>query len=181
MRDEEGRFITWKPLFWIKVENERVDINSPDITCAVRTLSKGIHSMVQLNSVKEYKKTKPNMPILHFLDLVKNNKQILLHKANWNWREKELFSFDDKQKVFNSIDSVRVQAPFTNEITIQVVQNNIDLKNINEISLVQEWAWDDKRKTLFVRLLGIAPIGRNYNEVGDYLFSRPVFYQRFDD
>jgi hypothetical protein len=177
--DEAGRFISWQPIFWVKVDNKKIDINSRDITWAARTRPRGQEGMLHLNTLKVHKKTEANMPMLHFLELAKNNKQMRLYKGAR--QKKEQLTFNEIQTIFCSTDTIIKTNPITDKQTIVFKENKLDVNEINQVRLVQEWAWNDKRKTLSVRTLGIAPMKQVNNEAGEFLYIMSLFYQRFDD
>ena len=174
-----SKFVTYKPMFWVKVANKKVDLNASSTTWAVRRWSKGNENTIDVNTIKVLKKGN-DVPMLHFLNALKTNPQLRVYKAN-NWYEKELLSATDKENIFVSIDTIQTIDPVTYESKMKVVRTEFDEKIINKLRLVQEWAWDDKRKVLSVRCLGVAPLRPIKNEVGEFLFDLPMFYQRFDD
>jgi Gliding motility associated protein GldN len=176
VKTKEGKFIRWEPLFWIKVEQKKANLDASDITWAARTVGRSAEKLIDMNTAKEHKKT--SNPMLHFLESVKSNKQIPLYQS---WREKELLSMDERQNVFTWTETQRLLDPNTNQETAQTLQKSLDEKAVNKLHIVQEWAWDNKRKILMVNILGIAPMKPVHNEAGEFIYETPLFYQRFDD
>jgi hypothetical protein len=179
VKDEAGTFISWKPIFWMKVDNKKVNVNASNITWAIRAGAREVEGNVQLKTVKVHKKVLEK-PMLHFLDVAKNSKSIRLYSRD-SWQQKELLSFEDRQSIFTKIDTILDIDPKTYEQKLKISESKLDFNDINSIRLVQEWAWDNKRKRLSVRLLGVTPIKRMDNEAGEFLFFLPIFYQRFDN
>lgn len=180
IQNEAGEFISLKPIFWMKVDNKKANLNTSDITWAVRTRPRGREGLLDFTSVKIHKKTDANMPMLHFLDLAKNDKNMRLYRVDI-WRQKKILPINGLQTIFSSTDTITDIDIITNKVKIRLVENKLDINDINELRFVQEWAWDNKRKALSVRLLGIAPMKKFKNEEGEFLFMIPLFYQRFDD
>lgn len=98
-----------------------------------------------------------------------------------NWRDKVLLSAYDKENVFASVDTIQTIDPVTYAVKTKIVCADLDVITIKDLRLVQEWAWDNKRKVLSVKCLGVAPMRAVKNELGEFLFDSPMFYQRFDD
>ena len=181
MNTKEGKFLFWHPLFWIKVDNEKANIQSANITWAARTLGRAEKSLIDISLVKVLKKMGSNMPIPYFLNVVKNNKKVRFYKGESGWGKTQILSFDERQKIFDSIDSIQTVDPKTYEIRTKIIRNNLDIKEVCKMRFTQEWAWDDKRKKLSVNLLGVAPLRNVYNDYGEFLYYEALFYQRFDD
>jgi Gliding motility associated protein GldN len=179
--DEAGNFVAWKPLFWLKVADKKADLNASSITWAVRRWSKDKESSLNLNTAKIHKKIGENVPMVHFLNAVKTNPQLRVYKHSNNWYDKEPLSASDKESVFASIDTIQTIDPVTYETKTKIVRADLDVTTINYVRLVQEWAWDNKRKVLSVRCLGVSPMRDVNNEEGEFLFRTPLFYQRLDD
>lgn len=180
VKNDIGEFLEWSPIFWIKVENKKAKLNSADITWAVRTRSKSKQSLIDINSAKEHKRIGADMPLIHFLELAKTNKQMPLYAIE-NWRDKKLLSFNEKENIFISIDTIQTINPVTYETQLKIVRNSLDTQDIKKMRFIQEWAWDNKRKKLLVNLVGAAPMRDVKNEAGEFLYMSPLFYQRFDD
>jgi hypothetical protein len=180
-RDDVGNFIAWQPLFWLKVADKKADLNTPNTTWAVRRWSKDRESLLNLNTAKIHKKVGENVPMVHFLNAVKTNPQLRVYKHSNNWYDKELLSANDKESVFASIDTIQTIDPVSYETKTKIVRADLDVTTINYVRLVQEWAWDNKRKVLSVRCLGVSPMRDVNNEEGEFLFRTPLFYQRLDD
>jgi hypothetical protein len=178
---KEGKFLFWHPLFWIKVDNEKANIQSASITWVARTSGRAEKSLIDVSLIKVLKKTSSNMPIPHFLNIVKNNKKVRFYKGRSGWGNTEILSFDERQKIFDSSDSIQTVDSKTYEIRTKIIRNNLDIKEVCKMRFVQEWAWDDKRKKLLVNLLGVAPLRNVYNDYGEFLYYEALFYQRFDD
>ncbi len=178
--NELGNFVAWKPVFWIKVANEKIDLNASSTTWAVRRWSRSKENMLQLNTLKVHKKGNGDMPMSHFLNAVKTNPKLKVYRAG-NWHDKALLSPTDKENLFVSVDTIQMIDPVTYETKTKIVRNELDATTTNKLQLVQEWAWDNKRKVLSVRCLGVAPMRDIKNQEGEFLFCMPIFYQRFDD
>jgi hypothetical protein len=178
VRDKNGKFISWKPIFWIKVDNKKTNLNASNITWAVQTKTKGIESDLQLNKVKIYKKDLEK-PMIHFLNLAKNNEAIKLY-SSFEWEKDRLFSLKERQSLFTKIDTIIVINPITNLEELKISESTLDFTIINSLRLTQEWVWDNKRKSLSVRTLGASFLSPNKDEAGNVRFFEGL-YQRFNN
>jgi hypothetical protein len=173
-------FMHWGPLFWIKVDNEKEDINAPDITWAVHTFGRSPENVLHIDSVKILKITSANMPMFHFLDAIKNNKKLAIYDSNGEY-EKDPMSVEQKANVFNSTKANTEFDSVTNQLKTKEVKKTLDFNRVKKMHFLQEWTWNDKRKALSVRLLSIAPMESINYESDDGTYYMPLFYQRFDD
>jgi Gliding motility associated protein GldN len=119
------------------------------------------------------------MPMEHFIEKAKTDAQIPLFDAD-SWREKTKLEMAIRKTMFNSTDTINQIDPVTYETKVRVVQNNIKISDLKKLRLVQEWAWDNKKKALSVRLVGVAPMRAVLNEAEEFMFLQPLFYRRFD-
>ncbi|MEN0006824.1 MAG: hypothetical protein AAF798_21900 [Bacteroidota bacterium] len=78
------------------------------------------------------------------------------------------------------VDTIITYDPLTYEEMVHVRTDNIEPQSISEIRLVQEWYYDDKRKTLFQRLRALAPMVEVKDKGGSYVYKRPLHYIRYD-
>jgi Gliding motility associated protein GldN len=62
-KNQNGDFVGWKPLFWIKVEHQKADLAVPNITWATVTAK---DCTVDVTTAKTYKKTSADMPCTIF-------------------------------------------------------------------------------------------------------------------
>ena len=178
-RDEAGTFMYIEPLFWIKVTDKKVKLNAPDITWAVRTRPR--HREGQLNFKKlilEAKKNQTDLPMAHFLDKVSSDERVPLYGVA-SLKEPKLTTLERKN-ILSRIDTIQTIDPVTYETRLKIFIIKIEAADLEKIRIVQEWAWDNRRKTMSVRLHSIAPIKDVTNESGEFLYSAPIFYRRND-
>lgn len=179
--DDMGNFLNWTPLFWMKVDDKKVKLNSSDITWAVRTRSRTPQSGLNLTTVKEYKKLGLGMPMKHFLNAANTDTKMPLYSTTMGWQQKELLSFDERERLFISQDTIQTVDPITYETKVRIVKNTLNPESIDQARLIQEWAWNNKSKSLSVRLVGVAPMKEVLDDAHNFLFRMPLFYRRFED
>jgi hypothetical protein len=110
-RDVMGNIILKEPLFWMKIENNQPDILSNDITWAKRISDR--NAMIYTFNRREdsdaamvIKEIKPLTidPVAHLFDRMEKD---TLLKVN-GWEDNKLLSWEEKQKLIYSRDTVRV-------------------------------------------------------------------------
>ena len=178
-RDDAGTFMYIEPLFWIKVTDKKVKLNASDITWAVRT--RGRQMEAQLNVKKlilEAKKSQADFPMGHFLDKISKDERIPLYGVA-SMKEPKLTTLERKN-VLSRIDTIQMIDPVTYESSLKIVTIKTEAADLERVRIVQEWAWDNRRKTMSVRLHSIAPMKDITNESGEFLYSAPIFYRRND-
>ena len=167
-----------RPLFWIKMNQgtaSHSDLESSDITWGALAYSKA-HPLE-----------------LNFIEIVKNT-------GNFNFREHIIQQATQQEKpvegneygsnqfldeiqianMSSSVDTVITFDPETFEEEIMIVRNNLDVNEISQFRLVQEWYYDSKKMNLMNRLKAIAPMVTIKDENGKYNFSKPLYYLRYN-
>ena len=178
-RDEAGTFMYIEPLFWIKVTDKKVKLNSPDITWAVRTRARQREGVLDFKKlILEAKKSQADLPMAHFLDKISKDERVPLDGVA-SWKEPKLTTLERKN-VLSRTDTIQTIDPVTYESRLKIVISKTEAADLEKVRIVQEWAWDNRRKTMSVRLHSIAPIKDVTNEAGDFLYSAPIFYRRND-
>ena len=178
-RDEAGTFIKLDPLFWIKVTDKKVKLNAPDITWAVRTRPREREGQLNFKKlILEAKKSQADLPMAHFLDKVSRDERVPLYGVA-SLKEPKLTTLERKN-ILSRIDTIQTIDPVTYESRLKVITIKTEAADLERIRIVQEWAWDNRRKTMSIRLHSIAPIKDITNESGDFLYSAPIFYRRTD-
>lgn len=74
------------------------------------------------------------------------------------------------------IDTLPVIDPYTLEETLQIVRNELDPEKIIRYRLKEVWYFDKAHGTLKVRILGIAPMITERDEMGNFKYERPMFW-----
>ena len=86
------------------------------------------------------------------------------------------------EATFNKTDSVTLQrenAPYDWYDTIMV--NILDAEDITKVRFLEEWYIDEDKLDIEKKIVGIAPLMENYNEVGEFRGYAPLFWIYLDD
>lgn len=177
IKDENGHNIARKPLGWVKMESlaQNLTSNDPAVTWAatINTLA----TPLDLSSLHVVKGG---------LDLRKHLKERALDNShqiesgNDGFNSKNYLSKQQVEEIYSgSIDTVVTFNPSTYEEHIQVINNEFELKDINEVRLVQEWYYLPEKRLLVNRLKAIAPTVKIYDTKKEFLFNKPLYYIRY--
>ena len=80
-----------------------------------------------------------------------------------------------QDKVFK-LDTVRVTDLETYETTFKVVENELNPADIIKFRVKEVWYFDEGGSILKSRILGIGPIKEEYDDNGNFKYSRPMFW-----
>jgi gliding motility associated protien GldN len=76
----------------------------------------------------------------------------------------------------NETDTIEVYDPITYEVSYEVVQNQLNPEDIVKYRIKETWFVDSKHSVMKVRILGLAPIIEVRDEMGNYLYEKPMFW-----
>ncbi len=79
------------------------------------------------------------------------------------------------QKLFR-IDTVPIVDPETYETTIEVTRSVLDAEDIKRFRVKEIWFYDEATSRVKNRILGIAPIKAEYDDVGNFKYEGPMFW-----
>lgn len=85
-------------------------------------------------------------------------------------------SLEDVQSMMATIDTVETIDPETYESIFEVVVNEINVADVKRYRIKEIWFVDEETSTMNVRILGIAPIIDEYDDNGNFLYERPLFW-----
>jgi gliding motility associated protien GldN len=80
-----------------------------------------------------------------------------------------------------SVDTIRTFDPETYEEKVRIVINAIDPSKVQQYRVKEVWFFDKESSTLQVRILGIAPLFDEYDDNGNFKFTRPLFWIYYPD
>ncbi|MCB0628769.1 MAG: gliding motility protein GldN [Saprospiraceae bacterium] len=99
--------------------------------------------------------------------------------------ESDDFSFPLKPEEalsdLQQIDTLPIINPETFEESLQVVVNSLDPAKVIRYRIKEVWYFDKTHGTLKTRILGIAPMITERDEMGNFKFERPMFWVYYPD
>lgn len=74
------------------------------------------------------------------------------------------------------LDTILVINPSSYDEDVQVVRNEVDPDDIKRYRIKEVWYFDTRYGKLKSRIIGIAPLKEEYDENGNFLYERPLFW-----
>jgi len=87
-----------------------------------------------------------------------------------------LMSLEQVKSIGNSKDTMLVTDAITLEEKYEVVEKNLNRDHIKKYRIKEDWIFDKQLSSLYVRILGIAPILAKYDENGNYIADILMFW-----
>lgn len=86
------------------------------------------------------------------------------------------------KSIGNSVDSVTLQRPYPPyEYYDTIVKRQLDINQITRIRFLEKWYINKKTFEINKKIIGIAPIIKNYNTQGNFRGYMPLFWLYFDN
>ena len=167
-KDYDGNFLETVPLVWLKIENPPKNWD--------KTLSGGFPYSFE-TKMKGNAPEPPGFVIkkgrMDFLTLIVNE----VAKPSHRVFDKYFEPIDPAklQGYVLSTDTVSTFNPETYEEKIEIIQRNA-IKDVERISFVQHWFFDDRKKMLVNRIVAVAPLIAVKDTEGNFQYSKPLFY-----
>lgn len=122
----------------------------------------------------------PNDPFFSILQNAALNGDITLYST-----ESDRFEFPldstEVYGVFYSTDTVEIMDPVTYEITIKVIENEINWEDIKRFRIKEAWFFDENTGSMNVRILGIAPMIEVTDDNDNFRFEKPMFWAYYPE
>lgn len=90
-------------------------------------------------------------------------------------------SLEEIDGMLRTIDTVEIIDPEIYSPEYQIVENEIDPRDIKRYRLKEVWYFDSRRGKLEVRILGIAPMKEEYDDNGNFKYEHPLFWIYFPE
>lgn len=117
----------------------------------------------------------PDRPLFTILMEAAENAEITVYSA-----EDDKFTAPiDPEEIKNmgaKADTIPFFDPITYEERDTIVYNVLNHLDVKRFRVKEIWYFDEEASTLQVRILGIAPLLDEYDEDGNFLFERPLFW-----
>ena len=93
----------------------------------------------------------------------------------------KLLTKDEVATMGASVDTIVTFDPETYEEKRQIVRNEINWENVKQFRVKEIWFFDKESSTLQVRILGMAPLIDEYDDNGNFKFTRPMYWIYYPD
>jgi len=89
---------------------------------------------------------------------------------------KKFLTGEELDKLLHRVDTVVVMDPETYVETVQIRKSDIDFNDIKTYRLKEMWYFNKQTSRLECRILGIAPIKDEYDDLGNLKYTLPMFW-----
>lgn len=167
-KDADGNYLETVPLVWIKFDSpakNREKMFAEGALYAFETKMQG-----NAPGYKGFSLKKGRMDFLSLIvdEVARPTRPVF----NNNFESIQPASL---QGLVQSIDTVTTRDPETREERTEIIQRNA-IKDVERISFVQQWFYDDRKKVFFNRVTAIAPVVVVKDREGNPQFKKPLFY-----
>lgn len=118
--------------------------------------------------------TNPNRPFFEIINNAAMNGGIKAYSTEDDKFSKTL-SQDDLFKITNKVDTIAIMTE-SGETENKIVHNSINWENVKQFRIKEDWFFDKKTSKMEVRILGIAPLLDEYDDNGNFKFTRPLYW-----
>ncbi len=122
--------------------------------------------------------TAPESPLFTILQEAIVNGKLTAYSTE-NDRFTVPMSQQEATAIFSKPDTVATMDMDTGEEIVRVVLNTINWENVKRFRIKEAWFFDKNMGTLRHRILGIAPMIDEFNDQGDFLYERPLFWVHY--
>lgn len=177
--NNKGEVVETKPLFWIPIQQLA---KTPDLNVAAITYAKRIYSQAKEDNIKTLKGDMSiGELIVEMMNAAKvNPTTVYLGNVYSSDGVEQLTESEIKLIAEKSIDTIITFDPVTFKEDVQVVENELEPNDFKKLRLIQDWVWNEDRKSLGINFVGFAPIIDRVDEKGNFLNSGPMFVRRPD-
>lgn len=120
----------------------------------------------------------PEMPLFSILYNGIVNEKITAYSAEYDDFSIPL-AVEDVESQLYTTDTIPVFNPVDYTETLQIIRNEPDIDNIKRYRIQELWYFNSKTSTLKVRILGIAPLIEELDDMGNVRWEKPLFWVNY--
>ncbi|HEX5625962.1 MAG TPA: gliding motility protein GldN [Saprospiraceae bacterium] len=120
----------------------------------------------------------PVRPLFQILIQAAENGDIRIFRED---NFKKFVTGEELDKLLHRVDTVVVMDPDTYEEKIEIRKSDIDFNDIKTYRVKEMWYFNKQTSRLEVRILGIAPIKDEYDDLGNLKYTLPMFWVYFPE
>jgi gliding motility associated protien GldN len=158
-----------------KLFKERRLLPYDDIREADIVWQKTIWRVVDIREKQNLPFANPEMPFFSLINEAAKTGELSAYSVEDDKFSKRLSPDEVRQKCV-TIDTVVVFDENTYEESIKIVENELNPEHVKQFRIKEMWYFDKETSTLKVRILGIAPLMEEYDNNGNYRFTRPMYW-----
>ncbi len=85
-------------------------------------------------------------------------------------------ALEDAQKIGVSIDTIQVFDEVEYIPKEKIVENSLNYESVHQLRIKEVWFFDKKTASMQVRIVGIAPLIDEYDDNGNFKYTRPLYW-----
>jgi len=137
--------------------------------------SKTVYRVIDVREKMNLPFMNPKAPFFELLTNAAIEKKIKLYSVEADNFSVELTD-EDLQDVLFSVDTIERFDPVTYKSEFIPVSDAIFYEDVKRFRIKEIWYMNSKTSTMNVRVLGIAPLLDNFDENGNFLYEKPLFW-----
>ena len=176
LMDDKGTYSEQEELFWMNINflSDLPDMNTADVTWAKR-----LYRNCRLNQISVLKDKQSFAETINtMMEDIRSKPQEVEVFHTFSFDGEYPMEDDEKKVIGASVDTIITFDPKTFKEIPQVVNNNLDGKQIEEIRFIQDWVWNETTNELSIRYFGFAPTIHRYDDKNYFLNAGPIFVRR---
>lgn len=179
IRTTEGDSVGIQPFFWIPVGQKTIKLSNNNIVWAKQVKSRAPYNYFRIDDGTPVKITDGfKNPLEHQIKVLGND----LKTPFYDYLNEKPLTPAERSAMLVQVDTVVTFDPETYEEKVQVVRNELNTDDIQQIRLVHQWYWDEKRSRLSIVLEAVGmmhDVTKNLNNYyGEFRYTTPFFYRR---
>lgn len=92
-----------------------------------------------------------------------------------------IVSCEEVKAIGNEVDTQLVVDAITLEERYEVVERELNKDHIRKYRLKEDWIFDKQLSSMYVRIIGLAPIMKKYDENGNFMADIVMFWTYYPD
>jgi hypothetical protein len=177
IKNPEGDSIGMRPLFWFRPDGKRQKLSSKSIVWAKETRNKQTKTQVPTDAKTLVKVSDGfQFPVQHQLKAFETD----FKTPFYGTVDEKPLSQKERTSMVAKSDTVITFDPESYEEKAVVVNKEINPYDIRQLRLVQIWYWDERRARLSICLDAVGLLKDEFDDMGNFKFSRLLFYRKRD-
>ena len=141
---------------------------------------RGIWQVIDVREKQNVPFMYPERPLFEIMKDAALTENITLYDAENDRFETPLLK-EELEGILNETDTIVTIHPTTYDEEIRIVSNNINWEDIKRFRIKEIWFVNSKTSKMEVRILGIAPMLEVKDEMGNFIYEKPMFWAYYPE
>ena len=141
---------------------------------------RGIWQVIDVREKQNTPFMYPERPLFEIIKDAAMAENITLYDTENDRFETPLLK-EELEDILNETDTIVTVHPITYDEEIRIVSNNINWEDIKRFRIKEIWFVNSKTSQMEVRILGIAPMLEVKDEMGNFLYEKPMFWAYYPE